>query len=148
MLWLAGVLVVVAGGVAWLAPRRGRSPAWAVPVAGLAVLATLTPTAEAPPVVVALPDVSGLTATEAAAELRAENLAARALFRCLPGTEGEVVSAYVQEGGAITVDIVEVLDQDGPLPAGDAIPEGTVVYLLLPRAAACPGGTLPPESLP
>ena len=39
------------------------------------------------------------------------------------------MSAYVQEGGAITVDIVEVLDRDGPLPAGDAVPEGTVVYL-------------------
>lgn len=144
MLWLAGVLVVVAGGVAWLAPRRGRSPGWAIPVAALAVIAALAPGSDETPVLVAVPDVSGLTATEAAAELRAQNLAARALFRCLPGPEGQVVSAYVQEGGAISVDIVEVLDEDGPLPAGDAVAEGTVVYLLLPRAAACPGGTLPP----
>lgn len=151
MLWLSAVLLVGAVLIARLGDRVGIAAAWAWPVVIVALVLPLRGPDE-PVETVAVPDVVGLEPLDADRELRAVGLPVRALFRCLPGEEGLVASAFTSDRSPFVPETTELVDEDGPTPDAASVPVGTLVYLRVPTAAACPGGVAPdtfesPETL-
>lgn len=142
MLWLSAALLVAALLIARLGDRVGVAATWAWPLVAMALIVPLAGGSQEEPTVT-MPDVVGLDPYEADSQLRAVGLPVRALFRCLPGEEGVVASAFMSDGSPFIVETTELLDAAGPTIAGSAVPVGTTVHLRIPTAAACPGGVMP-----